>query len=63
MTIVSNTERILLSACGLLIQDEVLILPAALMTDSLKEAYYLYNDETHSVCYHYSFVKCVSIAC
>ena len=63
MTIVSNTERILLSACGLLIQDEVLILPAALMTDSLKEAYYLYNVETYSVCYHYSFVKCVSIAC
>ena len=46
MTIVSNTKRILLSACGLLIQDEVLILPAALVTDSLKEAYYLYNVET-----------------
>ena len=46
MTIVSNTEWILLSACGLLIQDEVLILPAVLMTDSLKEAYYLYNVET-----------------
>ena len=63
MTIVSNTERILLSACGLLIQDEVLILPAALMTHSLKEAYYLYNVETFSVCCRYSFVKYVSIAC